>query len=370
VRVIDRRDQGRFNISRPRLLLVVLYFIAASAALMYLHVGLVPDVLIPVLVGAAVVVGRPWLFLRDWGVFLLVLVLWQQTGPVAQWAGFPAHMTDLIDADRWLTWPLLHGQLPQEWLQQRLFHPAALHRTAYHPAGVWHGQMINRPWFSYARSVPQWQWYDILSAVIYGLHFPEPLLVGFVIWVRDRALFRRFAAAFLALAALAFVIYIVYPAVPPWMASYRTFQGHRFAAISPPLHKIFNDFNDYVQQKAFGHRYFSLFNVKYNLTAAMPSLHAAFPVLSALYLYKMFGRWGLLMLVYAAAMWFAVVYMGEHWIIDVVVGLVCAVISFVAVEGAARWWGARAEAHSGVPALVAPPVMPVEQRRVSDQGAR
>ena len=40
----------------------------------------------------------------------------------------------------------------------------------------------------------------------------------------------------------------------------------------------------------------------------MPSLHAAFPVLSALYLCKTFGRWGLLMLGYAAVVWFAVVY--------------------------------------------------------------
>jgi len=56
--------------------------------------------------------------------------------------------------------------------------------------------------------------------------------------------------------------------------------------------------------------------------------------------------------------------------------LVCAVIAFVAVEGAARWWVARAKARSGIPALVAPPVLPVEgvarmteQRPVSDRGA-
>jgi len=373
----DKRDKGGFTMSRARLSLVVVYFVAVSAILMYLHIGLVPDVLVPVLLGAAVVVGRPWLFLRDWGVFLLVLILWQQTGPVAQWAGFPVHMTDLINADRFLTWPLLHGQLPQEWLQQHLFHQGALQRTRYHPAGMWHGQMIHHAWFSHVRLAPRWQWYDIMSAVIYGLHFPEPLVVGFVIWLRDRALFRHFAAAFLTLAAIAFVIYIVYPAVPPWMASYRTFGGQRFAAISPPLDKIFDDFNWFVQQRAFGHAYFSLVDVKYNRVAAMPSLHAAFPVLSALYLYRTFGRWGLLMLIYAAAMWFAVVYMGEHWVIDVLVGLVCAVVAFVAVEGGARWWVARAKARSGVPALVAPPVLPVdavarisEQRPVSDRSAR
>ena len=319
-----RTERPSAPFSTARLFLVLLYFVVVSAALMGLHVGLVPDVLVPVLLGAAVVAGRPWMFVRDWGVFLLVILLWQETGPVAQWAGFPLHVRDLVAADRFLTWPLLHGQLPQEWLQQHLYHPT-MQGSGRYPV--------------------HWRWYDIVSAITYGLHFPEPLVVGFVIWLRDRALFRRFAAAFLTLAGFAFVIYILYPAVPPWMASYRTFQGRHFAVIAPPLHKIFDEFNYYVQQVALGHKYFSLLTVPYNRTAAMPSLHAAFPILSALYLRKSIGRWGWLMLVYAAVMWFAVVYMGEHWVIDVVVGAVCAVVSYAIVERVAQVRARRTEAR-------------------------
>ncbi len=339
MRMTEGRDQTGFTISRPRFSLVLAYFVAASAALMYLHVGLVPDVLVPVMIGAAFIVGRPWLFLRDWGVFLLVVVLWQQTGPVAQWAGFPLHMADLINADRWLASPFLHGQLPQVWLQQRLYH-----QGSFHPASV--------PGTFYR--IPQWRWYDIVSAVLYGLHFPEPLVVGFVVWLRDRALFRRFAAAFLLLAAMSFVIYIIYPAVPPWMAA-KTYRA------TPYVYKIFDDFNYAVQQKLFGHQYFTLLNVSYNRVAAMPSLHAAFPVLSALYLYKACGRWGLLMLAYAAFMWFAVVYMGEHWVVDVLVGLVCAVVAYADVESVARWWSERPmETHwrPRIPAFAVPPLVP------------
>ncbi len=343
--MIDKRDLGGSPISSRRLLFVLLYFIATSAVLMYLHVGLVPDVLVPVLLGAALVVGQPWLFVRDWGVFLLVLILWQQTGSVAQWAGFPAHMTDLIDADKFLTGPLLHGQLPQVWLQQHLYHPGFSVRT-YH-AAYWTGHVYHAAGWDSVYHAPRWQWYDIVSAVIYGLHFPEPLVVGFVIWLRDRALFRRFAAAFLTLAAMSFIIYIVYPAVPPWMAS------KQYHAI-PHINKIFDDFNYAVQQKMFGHQYFSLLNVGYDKVAAMPSLHAAFPVLGMLYLCKAFGRWGLLMLVYVVTIWFAVIYMGEHWIIDVLVGLVCAVVAYADVESVARWWAERERGRPGaaIPALV------------------
>jgi membrane-associated phospholipid phosphatase len=55
------------------------------------------------------------------------------------------------------------------------------------------------------------------------------------------------------------------------------------------------------------------------------------------------------MLGYALLVWFAVVYMAEHWMIDVVAGLGCAVVSYALVEGVAWAWAAhtgRKEAKS------------------------
>ncbi len=302
----SKHEHRGLGLSVPRAIILVAYFAAVLPTLMLLNVGLVPDVLVLVLLGAAVVAGHPLLFVRDWGVFLLVVVLWQQTGKVATWAGYPLHVHELIDADKWLTWPWLHGTLPQVWLQQHLYH-----------AGTW-------------------QWYDIMSWAVYGLHFPEPLLVGFVIWLRDPALFRRYSIAFLTLASLAFAVYILYPAVPPWMAASR----HYPYRLIPPLTNIFNQFNHDVLTVGLGHSYHTVLHVDYNLTAAMPSLHAAFPLLSALYLRKSIGRWGLLMLGYGLIVWFSVVYMAEHWVIDVLAGLACAVIAYVLVEAVARLWRA------------------------------
>jgi hypothetical protein len=74
-----------------------------------------------------------------------------------------------------------------------------------------------------------------------------------------------------------------------------------------------------------------------NRMAAMPSLHEAFPVLSALYLRKTFGRWGLLMLGHAAIVWFAVVYMAEHWISDEAASVALTVLACALVEGVAAW---------------------------------
>src|SRR5438128_3626669 len=131
------------TVSRPRALLLVAYFVLVLSLLMYFRVALGPDVLIFVLLGAAVVVGRVRLFVRDWGAFLLVLILWQQTELIAKWANFPLHMRDLISIDRVIAAPFLHGRLPQEWLQQHLYHPGYTTRTHYH-AGYWHNHVYHR----------------------------------------------------------------------------------------------------------------------------------------------------------------------------------------------------------------------------------
>lgn len=316
---------------RRRVVWLALYFVLVLPALMFLHVGLVPDVLIFVLLGAAVVLGQARLFLRDWGVFLLVLILWQHTSKLAQWAGFPLHLGDLEAVDRAITWPLLHGALPQVWLQQHFYLAHAVgHGTYRHWVGM--------------------QWYDVLSWAVYALHFPEPLLVGLAIWLYSRGLFRRFASAFLILAALSFAVYVVYPAVPPWLAARPTWLAARgllpFAI--PHVWNIFNEFNYWVLQQGFGQGDKSLIHIDYDVTGAMPSLHAAFPVLSALYLRKAFGRWGLLMLGYALLVWFAVVYMAQHWIIDVAVGLVFACLAYTIVEAVAAWHAARVGRQSSV----------------------
>jgi hypothetical protein len=62
-----------------------------------------------------------------------------------------------------------------------------------------------------------------------------------------------------------------------------------------------------------------------NPIAAMPSLHAAFPMLLVLACFHHFGRrWGLLLSAYLAAVVFGIVYMGEHYVVDIVAGFALA----------------------------------------------
>jgi membrane-associated phospholipid phosphatase len=59
----------------------------------------------------------------------------------------------------------------------------------------------------------------------------------------------------------------------------------------------------------------------------MPSLHTAFATLIALFaMSRLHSRWRLVVLAYPAVMGLALVYLGEHYVIDLVAGVGYAVV--------------------------------------------
>ncbi len=78
-----------------------------------------------------------------------------------------------------------------------------------------------------------------------------------------------------------------------------------------------------------------------NRIAAMPSLHAAYPTLVFLFTLAHWRRLAPFMLLYCLGLWFSIVYMGEHYVIDAIAGVVYAIVSFFAVRVVARFATAR-----------------------------
>jgi hypothetical protein len=164
--------------------------------------------------------------------------------------------------------------------------------------------------------------YDYLAAVLYLLHFVAPLSFAFLLWMRRRADFARFTGAFLLLSYAALVTFVLFPAAPPWLASE---QGYL-----PQVHEQVG-----VVLSAFPQRFhlptvYQLFDP--NQVAAIPSLHAAYPMLIALYAVRFFGPRALLLAPYVVGVWLAVIYMGEHYVFDVAVGALYSVVAFAFTE--------------------------------------
>jgi membrane-associated phospholipid phosphatase len=136
----------------------------------------------------------------------------------------------------------------------------------------------------------------------------------------------------LALAGLA--TYIAFPAAPPWLAGEMGLIGevHR----STPR-----------GWEVLGVGTASLFSKGQevsNLVAAVPSLHSAFTMLVALFLWgRVRARLRPLLLLYPLAMGLTLMATGEHYFFDVVLGWLYA----GAVMGAWSWWEWRREAKLG-----------------------
>ena len=77
-----------------------------------------------------------------------------------------------------------------------------------------------------------------------------------------------------------------------------------------------------------------------NDVAAVPSLHAAFTMLICLFLWpRVSRRWRPLLVAYPIGMGLSLIYLGEHYLIDVLLGWVYAAVTIYAVNWGFERWG-------------------------------
>jgi membrane-associated phospholipid phosphatase len=238
---------------------------------------------------------RRWArFLVEWAPFMGVLFIYDRLRGIADGLLFPAHTLTQIRAD------LIFGTVPTVWLQSHL----------------WHGAGHIEPW-------------DYAIWFVYVTHFFATLFVAGALWLWWHDRFARFATMVCTLALAGFATYVLYPASPPWLAAR---QGDIGSA-----NRIIGVVWPHVPLAHYG----SLFEkgqTYANNVAAMPSLHAAYALLIALYLWRYTpSRWRPLLALYPVAMAFALIYSGEHYVVDCVAGWVYAGAAYFAVN----WWFER-----------------------------
>lgn len=148
----------------------------------------------------------------------------------------------------------------------------------------------------------------------HGTHFLVFLLFGLVVWHCRRPDFWRYRAACLGVMFVGIAAYFLVPTVPPWLASQ---QG-----ALPPLAAIGRDLY------ATGIVPLVIIQaLDTNPVAAMPSLHMAFPVVCAALAWRLFGRIaGAAFALYAAIQAIGLIYLGEHYFVDVVAGVIVALL--------------------------------------------
>lgn len=159
---------------------------------------------------------------------------------------------------------------------------------------------------------------DDAGSLVYSAHFLLPVAVGAWLWSKNRADFHRFGLSLVVLCALAFLTYVVAPTAPPWLAQPQSVQHLMQDAVLrsglPPVLTWLYSHHDY------------------NLYAAFPSLHAGFPVLAAAAAWRRNRVAGIALSIWAIVVWVTVVYLGEHYVADVVGGIVYAAVALAIVS--------------------------------------
>ncbi len=150
--------------------------------------------------------------------------------------------------------------------------------------------------------------------------------VAFFIWHRHSdVLFRRIVWSFTALHIMTMVIYLCYPAAPPWWVYENGFK-------QPSLEHSFPDAS--VDNRTLA----VLFHLSANRFAAIPSLHGAYPLLlvSVLWTHGVDRKLVFLSSFYAVSMWFACVFLNQHYIVDLALGAFLAGVAFIITRSVMR----------------------------------
>lgn len=264
----------------------IVYIISITSVLIYFGVAIYPDRYFFVLLIPALFIKRTRSFLLEWIPFIIIFLSYEFLRGIADHLNQTVNYSFAIWGDQ-----TFFGPLPSNWLQQHLYRPGTLN------------------------------WYDYLSTIIYFLHFVLPLSFAFLLWIKNRASFRKFVGGFLVLSYTGLLTYVAFPAAPPWLASDNGYIPH--------VYKILNiTFQTFPEKLNIPSIYTSFDS---NPVAAFPSLHAAYPLLILLFAVKFFGKKGLIFLPYVLAVWFSIVYMGEHYVTDIVGGIIYTVLSFYLV---------------------------------------
>jgi hypothetical protein len=223
-------------------------------------------------------VQRGWVRgVRDWLPVALIVVAYLVLHSLATTLTPGAHVQPQLGFDEWL----FGGTTPTVRLQREFWDPGDPH------------------------------WYDYLASLVYLSHFVVTLTAAIIMWFRAYPMFRRFRALFLTVTFAGFVTYVVYPAIPPWLASGRGDMPHSVRIVREMWLEL--GLSDVAA--VFGEKSRYAFPV-----GALPSLHAAWPFLLLVFLWPVAGRWRAALIAYALAMALTLVYTADHFVFDVLLG--------------------------------------------------
>ncbi|HEX6309300.1 MAG TPA: phosphatase PAP2 family protein [Longimicrobiales bacterium] len=272
------------GLARAALNLARATFVAATAVSFFVlwffnpQAGRFVFVLMPLL--AVTTYSRARAALVPWAIYVVGFLIFVDLRMISAELLFPARFEYAIGLERLL----FFGHIPSLVLQNALY-------------------VLGRP--------------SPFDLALIGVHFSFfliPHVVAIWIWIARPALFARYTGALVATCWAALVIAFLLPTAPPWLAAAQERIPH--------VYRIVQDVLSHASPESYSR---GLRAVGENDAAAMPSLHTALTVLVALACTRMHAVAAVAGWLYAAAMALALVYLGEHYVVDILAGALTAI---------------------------------------------
>lgn len=192
--------------------------------------------------------------------------------------------------------------------------------------GVMDGGMLVTPCEYFA--VHHWAIADIFAGIFYLCWVPVPIAFGIWLYLsKSRNVYLRFAMVFLLVNLIGFAGYYIHPAAPPW---YAINYGFEPILNTPGNVAGLGRFDALTGLTVFD----SIYGRNANVFAAVPSLHAAYMVVALAYAIIRRCKWYVITLfsIIMVGIWGTAVYSCHHYIIDVLLGISCALLGILIFE--------------------------------------
>jgi membrane-associated phospholipid phosphatase len=152
---------------------------------------------------------------------------------------------------------------------------------------------------------------------VYASYFTAHFILGAIIWMKKRELLSTYVTVVVFTLSLGLTVYFLVPTAPPWLAAN--------AGDLPDVARISALANSEVWADAYER---GSYVAGANDVGAMPSLHTALTAVVAMACWRMNRVLGILGWFYVGAMGFSLMYLGEHYLIDVLAGVAVAALTW------------------------------------------
>ena len=156
-----------------------------------------------------------------------------------------------------------------------------------------------------------------VSTMFYGMHVFLIMIAFVLFWFKDRAVYRGYTYSLVVTTYLALFTFIVLPTAPPWLA------GTAQNLLKPGIKML---------PAAFQQVQAVLLSGESDVVAAFPSLHAAYVTLFSIFMFKLGKKYGFASLPIAGGVYFSIIYLGQHYLVDLLGGVAYAGITAYAVD--------------------------------------